>query len=156
MPDKRIGRVVGRSYKPDIRPVYNSANRQLLFPQLCIAELPNLLGSIGIKNTVIPEIPFQLKMSPMVKRISNRPWQHFGKTLKFNPIIGSAGYFILRSTVASYLPPLIMVPSEPYLRYVFKLPVFRYFLRIYMAMKICYRLIFGIAVVQTPRRFILQ
>ena len=72
-------------------------------------------------------------MAPMVQRIADGLFQRLRPFLKLFPVAGIPSNVALIHAVGAHLAPLIMVPSQPNLRNIVKLPVLINFLRTDMA-----------------------
>ena len=78
-------------------------------------------------------------MRPVVKRIADELRQSLRPFLEFLPVGGIPGDILFFHTVCPHLTPLIVVAAKPYLGDILKFPVFKYLLRIYVAVIIQHR-----------------
>ena len=83
MPFKIIYGVIGGSDECDAAFFDDVANSEISFAEFLFAKVPDLPGSFTAENAFIAEIFFQLKVAPMVHRVSDGFGKGFGKLLEF-------------------------------------------------------------------------
>ena len=133
MPLQRICRIIGRTDQLYPGTTDDIPNRQIILLQLCVAELPHLLCRVSVQIAGVAKVSLQLQMAPVIKWIPDCERQRLRPLLKFFPVRGATGNIIFVNAIGTHLPPFIMIPTQPYLRDILKLPILSDLLRIDMA-----------------------
>ena len=152
MPFETVRRVVGRAKRRDTRAQDQLPRAHIRLRELIVAELPDLLGRIAGERALIAEVAPQLKVAPMIKRISDRKGERLRPLLKLLTVGGVAGDEALLHTGRAHQTPFVVVAAEPYPGDIFKAPILVDLLRIEVAVIVDDRKLFGHIVIEVLRR----
>ena len=118
-----IGRVVGGTYYLDIELLHQSLASEFLCLELCRALFIYCSGCLRIQLLIYIKASCELKVGPMVKRVSHGIRNGLRPFFEFLIASASSGYEFFRNSVATHGAPFIMVSAEPYLGKILELVV---------------------------------
>ena len=152
VPFQTVDGIIRSADQADIGGLYEIPDGHRGASQLFIAKLPDLLRGIAVQIALVSEIFPKLQVGPVIERIPDQLRERLRPFLEFFPFRPVSCDILLRNTVDSHLPPLIVVSAEPDLKDVFEAPVLRDFLRVDMAVIVQDRRIFCVIPVEPLRR----
>ena len=119
MPLKGINRVVGSTYCLNVIMLHKSAWSELwIILYHVVTLIKDSTGILWIQSLSNTESSLELKVCPMIERITEGIWHCFCPLLKLLPIAGiltCTETFV--NTIRTHSTPLIVVAHEPYLGY---------------------------------------
>ena len=119
VPLKGINRVISSTYCLNVIMLHKSAWSELwIILYHVVTLIKDCAGILWIQSLSYAESSLELKVCPMVKRITEGIWHCFCPLLKLLPIAGiltRTETFV--NTIGTHSTPLVVVTHEPYLGY---------------------------------------
>ncbi len=112
MPAEVVGRVVGGAYGFHVIHVHHIPDREA--GEDFAARIVDCVRVFFCQRFVNAEIPFKLKMAPVIQGIADEPRHDGCKGAEFFSRVRVPGYFFLRNAAEAHLPPFVVVSPKPY------------------------------------------
>ena len=113
VPLKAVGGVVGGADHADVGLLDQVAAGKAGLGELCVSEVPDLLGGIAVEDALVAKETLELQVAPLKDGVAHATTQGLGPLLELLASGGIAGDEALVNAVGAHQAPLVVVAAQP-------------------------------------------